>query len=85
MFGFLVQSLIPTFEEMLEDVEHRFCVRHLYANFKKKFGGGTLVRDLMMGASKATYYEAWEEYMLKIKDADKKAYEWLTAILKRMV
>jgi len=31
----------------------------LYQNFKKKFGGVTLLRDLMMGAGKATYEEAW--------------------------
>ena len=80
MFSLRVQGLIPIFEEMLEDVEHRFYVRHLYVNFKKKFSGGTLMRDLMMGASNATYYKAWEEYMLKIKDADEKAYEWLVAV-----
>ncbi|KAH1261690.1 hypothetical protein GmHk_02G004497 [Glycine max] len=39
--------------------ENRFFLRHLYQNFKKKFGGVTLLRDLMMGAGKATYEEAW--------------------------
>ncbi|KEH16587.1 hypothetical protein MTR_0140s0100 [Medicago truncatula] len=39
-------------QKMFESVEHRLCLRHLYANFKKKFGGGTLIRDLMMGAAK---------------------------------
>ena len=69
---------------MLEKVEHRFCVRHLYANFKRKFSGGTLMRNLMMGASKARYYEACEEYMLKIKDADEKAYYWLTIVPRKV-
>ena len=55
---FSLQGLIPTFQEMLEGVEQRFCLRHLYSNFKKKFGGGTLLRDLMMGAAKAIYIEA---------------------------
>ncbi|KAG4950031.1 hypothetical protein JHK86_043270 [Glycine max] len=35
---------------------------------KKKFGGGTLLRDLMMGAAKATYEEAWEDKMAHIKE-----------------
>jgi len=36
--------------------EHkRFSLRHLYQNFKKIFGGGTLLRDLMMGATKTTH------------------------------
>lgn len=72
--------MIPTFEEILEGVEHRFCLRHLYSNFKKKFGGGTLLRDLMMGAAKATYVEAWKLKMQQIKDIDSKAYEWLMAV-----
>jgi len=41
---------------VLNGVEHCFCLRHLYSNFKKKFGGGVVIRDLMMGAAKATYY-----------------------------
>lgn len=47
---------------------------------KKKFGGGTLIRDLMMGAAKATYFEAWEEKMLQLKEADERAYNWLSAV-----
>jgi hypothetical protein len=50
---------MQVFDEMSLRVEHRLCLRHLYANFKKKFGGGTLIRDLMMGAAKATYIQAW--------------------------
>jgi hypothetical protein len=61
------------FEEMFDRVEHRLCLRHLYANFKKKFGGGTLIRDLMMGAAKATYFQAWEAKMNELKAIDKKA------------
>ncbi|GAU45522.1 hypothetical protein TSUD_186790 [Trifolium subterraneum] len=57
------KGLVAVFEEMFERVEHRLCLRHLYANFKKRFGGGTLIRDLMMGAAKATYYQAWEAKM----------------------
>jgi hypothetical protein len=43
---------------MFDRIEHRLCLRHLYANFKKKIGGGALIRDLMMGAAKATYIQA---------------------------
>jgi hypothetical protein len=50
-----VQGLVSVFDEMFDTVEHRLCLRYLYANFKKKFGGGSLIRDLMMGAAKATY------------------------------
>ncbi|XP_058726497.1 uncharacterized protein LOC131597850 [Vicia villosa] len=30
------KGLIVVFEEMFERIEHRLCLRHLYANFKKK-------------------------------------------------
>ncbi|GAU09980.1 hypothetical protein TSUD_391720 [Trifolium subterraneum] len=63
--------------------QQRFCLRHLYANFKKKFGGGTLMRDLMMGAAKATYAQAWEEKMNMLKEVDAKAHDWLMKVPKK--
>ena len=77
-----MQRLIQVFEEEYPAYKHRFCLRHLYANFKKKFGGGTLFRDLMMAAAKATYFEAHETRMLMIKEANPDAYNWLEAIPK---
>ncbi|XP_045805909.1 uncharacterized protein LOC123898916 [Trifolium pratense] len=71
------KGLIPVFEEMFEKLEHRLCLRHLYANFKKKFGGGTQIRDLMMGAAKATYIQAYEKKMSELKVVNTKAWEWL--------
>jgi hypothetical protein len=68
---------MSVFEEMFESIEHRLCLRHLYANFKKKFGGGTLIRDLMMGAAKATYFQAWKAKMDELKKVDVGAWEWL--------
>jgi len=47
---------MTVFDEILNMVEHRFCLRNLYSNFKKKFSGGVVIKDLMMGAAKATFY-----------------------------
>lgn len=68
------------FEEMFERIKHRLCLRHLYANFKKKFGGVTLIKDLMMGADKATYYQGWHEKMQELKMLDTNAWEWLIKV-----
>jgi len=68
---------MSVFDELLEVVEHRLCLRHLYANFKKKFGGGAAIRDLMMGAAKATYFQAWEQKMLQLKAIDEGAWDWV--------
>jgi hypothetical protein len=71
---------MQVFEQLLEGIEHRFCLRHLYNNFKKKFGGGTLIRDLMMGTTKATYVESFNEKMRQLDEVNHQAYEWLFAV-----
>lgn len=45
----------------------RFCLRNLYAKFKKKLEGDTLFRDLMMVSANVSYYEAHEAKMMQIK------------------
>jgi len=61
-------------------VEYRFCLRHLYNNYNKKLGRGTLTQNLMMGVVKATYYQGWEEKIEELKQANLTAYEWLVGI-----
>ncbi|XP_014499554.1 uncharacterized protein LOC106760657 [Vigna radiata var. radiata] len=34
------KGLMVVFDEILNGVEHRLCLRHLYNNYKKKFSGG---------------------------------------------
>lgn len=58
-FMLCLHILVCFFEDMFDRIEHRLCLRHLYVNFKKKFDGSTLIRDFIMGAAKATYYQAW--------------------------
>jgi len=48
------------FHENLNGVEHQFCLRHLHSNFKKKFGGGVVIRDIMMRPAKANFYTGWK-------------------------
>ncbi|KAK2450797.1 hypothetical protein QL285_009897 [Trifolium repens] len=74
------KGLVAVFDEMFDRIEHRLCLRHLYANFKKKFGGGAMIRDLMMGAAKATCVQAWEQKMEELKKIDKQAWEWLVKV-----
>lgn len=78
----LGKGLVKVFEEEYPGFKHIFCLRHLYVNFKKKFGGGTLFRDLMMVVAKATYFEEYKSKMLIINEDSLEAYEWLEAIPK---
>jgi len=36
---YILQGLMQVFDELLHGFEHRFCLRHLYNNYKKRFGG----------------------------------------------
>jgi len=71
---------MQVFDELLHGVEHRFCLRHLYSNYKKRFGGGIVIRNLMMAAAKAIYYQGWEASMEELKKVNEEAAEWLHAI-----
>ena len=68
---------MAVFEEMFDEIEHILCLRNLYANFKKRFGGESLIRDLMMGAAKATNYQAWVQKMNELKNVDPNCDRWI--------
>ncbi|XP_017416399.2 uncharacterized protein LOC108327178 [Vigna angularis] len=74
------KGLMLVVDDILNGVEHKLCLRHLYNNYKKKFGGGLLIRDLMMGAAKATYYKEWEKKMGELKNLNVDAFNWLMGI-----
>ncbi|XP_072087389.1 uncharacterized protein [Arachis hypogaea] len=73
------KGLVPTFDELLPGVDHRFCVRHLYANFKKKFPGLNL-KKRMWRAAKCTYLAAWEKELMEIRAISEGAYRHLIGI-----
>lgn len=70
---------MPAIDELLPDVEQRFCVRHLYSNFRKRFPGKKL-KELMWKAAKATYENAFIDVMKEIKEIGQPAYDYLMLI-----
>ncbi|WOL00758.1 hypothetical protein Cni_G09471 [Canna indica] len=58
-------------------IEHRLCVRHIYANMKRKYGGVTILRDRMLACSKTTYFATWEREMMKLKELNNDTHKWL--------
>ncbi|KAI9173852.1 hypothetical protein LWI28_007559 [Acer negundo] len=70
------KGLVEAINELWRNSEHRFCVRYMYANFKKKFKGD-LVRNKVWQAAKASTDEEWKDIMEKIKVIDVKAWQWL--------
>ncbi|XP_052726188.1 uncharacterized protein LOC128194667 [Vigna angularis] len=73
------KGLLPAIQDLLPGVEQRFCVRHLYSNFRKKFPGKNLKR-LMWRAATATHPQQWETEMRNIRDINLDAFKYLLAI-----
>ncbi|XP_058733836.1 uncharacterized protein LOC131605506 [Vicia villosa] len=75
-YGGQILGLLPALEELLPGVDQRFCVRHLYSNFRKKFPGKQL-KEIMWRAAKATYPQAWEREMREMRKVNEEAYKHL--------
>ncbi|MCH79452.1 hypothetical protein A2U01_0000201 [Trifolium medium] len=73
------KGLLPAMEELLSGVEHRFCVRHLYNNFRKKFPRKK-IKDMMWKTALASYAHAWQREMKEIKATNDEAFKYLIKI-----
>ncbi|XP_077233381.1 uncharacterized protein LOC143875660 [Tasmannia lanceolata] len=73
------KGLVETFEEILPNADHRFCVRHMYNNFKAEFKG-KLLKDTMRSAAYATTPIEFQKKMEEMEKLDKKAYAYLKKI-----
>ncbi|KAK0590464.1 hypothetical protein LWI29_027461 [Acer saccharum] len=59
--------------------EHRFCVRHMYASFKKKFKDD-IIRGKLWKAARSTKIEDFQTCMAEIKELNENAWKWLNGI-----
>ena len=66
------QGLIPAMEMLFPTVKHRFCVKHIYNNFKLNFKGLELKAALCRCAAATTARE-FEKRMQDMKDLDQKS------------
>ncbi|WVZ25593.1 hypothetical protein V8G54_004137 [Vigna mungo] len=73
------KGLLQAFQEVLPRVDQRFCVRHLYANFRKQFPRKQLKR-LMWKTATATTPQTWEKEMTNIKELNIEAFKYLIKI-----
>ena len=79
MLYFVKQGLLPAIDALLPGVEQRFCARHLYNNFRKRFPGEKL-KELMWMAAKATYRNAFEREIKAIKEISEEVFDYLCEI-----
>ncbi|XP_059638816.1 uncharacterized protein LOC132281095 [Cornus florida] len=71
------KGLVNTLEKLGSD--HRFCVRHMYDNFKKKFPRLELKQELWDVANSFTVVD-FEGHMQRIREVNTDAYDWLAKI-----
>lgn len=65
---------------MLPEHEHRFCVRHLHANWKAKGFKGKAFKDALWAAARAPNAAHFKAYMDVIKGINVEAFEYLDKI-----
>nr|XP_027086445.1 uncharacterized protein LOC113708174 [Coffea arabica] len=70
------KGLIQAIQELLPDVEHRMCVRHMYNNFKKLHGGLAL-KERIWALARAPYKNLFKALMEALKAVDEGAFQWL--------
>ena len=75
----ILQGLIPAIEMLFPTVEHRYCVKHIYNNFKVNHKGLEL-KDALWSCAGATTIKEFEKKMQELKDLDSKAWEYLADI-----
>ena len=79
MFAYL-HGLIPAIETLFPTVEHRYCVKHIYNNFKIDHKGLEL-KDAQWRCVTVTTVREFERCIQYIRDLDEKAYEYLANIV----
>ncbi|XP_028064760.1 uncharacterized protein LOC114267884 [Camellia sinensis] len=80
---FKPEGLVPTLEELCPEGHYRFCVTHLYANFKKEIRGNEL-KSCVWKVAKAYTRVDWEKHMTKFHTRDRSILtmlEWIRRAL----
>ncbi|KAH0781000.1 hypothetical protein KY290_000598 [Solanum tuberosum] len=72
------KGLIPTFDDTMQHVAHKFCVRHLHNNFKTEGFGGQALKDVLWKTARATTKAEFFKHMEEMGKLDSKAPEWFT-------
>nr|GMD98144.1 uncharacterized protein LOC109150412 [Ipomoea batatas] len=73
------KGLLPPVEELFPGLEHRFCARHMHANFLKDGFTGHALKMQFWAVCKANTKAEYHDRMEEIKTLNVKAFEWLSA------
>ncbi|XP_021729747.1 uncharacterized protein LOC110696701 [Chenopodium quinoa] len=73
------KGLLEAMEQVVPYADKRYCVRHIWANFKLQFSGATF-KELFWSAARAKTLFDFEVAMESIKFLSEEAYEYLAEI-----
>ncbi|XP_059649555.1 uncharacterized protein LOC132295346 [Cornus florida] len=73
------KGLVDTFASLDGGQDHRFYVRHLHENFKKKYPGMEL-KQMVWNAANAFNKPEFKKHMQNIRELNGEAYDWLCRI-----
>lgn len=69
------KGLVPAIEELLPSVEYRFCLQHIFSNYRKEHRGKNL-KDLLFKTARASNFAKYENEMERLRNKSEKAYQW---------
>lgn len=68
------KGFIDVVEEVMPNSEHRFCIMHLYSNFKLSHRGVAL-KNILWQAARASRIVDFERVMRELSQKDKAAFQ----------
>ncbi|XP_019246896.1 PREDICTED: uncharacterized protein LOC109226558 isoform X1 [Nicotiana attenuata] len=71
------KGLLEAFNDVLPFVSHRFCVRHLYGNFRRACFSGFSLRNALWAAAKSTTVKFFHDRMSDLLNLDADVVSWL--------
>ncbi|GJR27170.1 hypothetical protein Tco_1103402 [Tanacetum coccineum] len=76
---FLVLGIQAAIAQVFPNAEHRFCVRHIYENFKAQWKGSQF-KELVWKCAATTTVRYFDKKMEKVKNLDEADYKYLQKI-----
>uniref|UniRef100_A0A2N9GEU7 SWIM-type domain-containing protein n=1 Tax=Fagus sylvatica TaxID=28930 RepID=A0A2N9GEU7_FAGSY len=76
----LLDGLTESFKDVCPNMDHRACVRHIYANFRDSGHRGKALKDKLWAAASAYTEFEFDAHMAELKKLSPPAYEYLSKI-----
>ncbi|CAI9269138.1 unnamed protein product [Lactuca saligna] len=73
------KGLLPALEKLFPAAEHRYCLRHLHENMKRKWRGKEF-KDCLWKCATCTTIPQFNSAMEELKKLNSETYDWLNSI-----